>query len=84
MRLYRGKIVARWVYKDTNARDDDAFLLVGSMRLYRGKIVARWVYKDTNARDDMTMRCFFLDGCVCIGVNYWQDGFTKIQLHAMT
>ncbi len=68
----------------------------GWLRLYRGKIFARWVYKTTNARDDMTtMRCFFwtdafvsfkniLDGCVCIGVKYLQDGFTKLQTHAMT
>jgi hypothetical protein len=47
------------------------------MRLYRGKIFARWVYKNTNARDDMTT--FLLDGCVCIGVKYLQDGFTKLQ-----
>ncbi len=57
----------------------------GWLRLYRGKIFARWVYPYTNARDDMTtMRCFFLDGCVCILVKYLQDGCTKIQTHAMT
>jgi hypothetical protein len=37
-----------------------------------------------SARDDMTMRWFFSDGCVCIGVKYLQDGFTIIQTHAMT
>ncbi len=43
--------------------------------LYRGKIFARWVYRNTN--DMTTMRCFFLlNGCVCIGVKYLQDGFT--------
>ncbi len=26
---------------------------------------------------------FFSDGCVCIFVKYLQDGFTKIQTHAM-
>ncbi len=31
------------------------------------------------------MRCFlFQDGCVCIFVKYLQDGFTKIQMHAMS
>ncbi len=63
---------------------DDALRCVGWMRLYRGKIFARWVYPYTNARDDMTMRCFVSDGCVCIFVKYLQDGFTKIQTHAMT
>ncbi len=74
-------------YKRTRWHDDDALLFSsGWMRLYRGKIFARWVYRNTNARDDMTtMRCFFLlDGCVCIGVKYLQDGFTKLQTHAMT
>jgi hypothetical protein len=110
MRLYRGKIFARWVYKDTNARDDMT-MRCGLMRLYRGKIFARWVYPYTNTRDEMTtMRCFFsglylckifarwvykttnardallffLHGCVCIGVKYLQDGFTKLQTHAMS
>ncbi len=65
---------------------DDALLFFpGWLRLYRGKIFARWVYPYTNARDDMTtMRCFFRDGCVCIGVKYLQDGFTKWQTLAMT
>jgi hypothetical protein len=44
--------------------------------------------QNTNARDEslVTRRCvaFFLDGCVCIFVKYLQDGFTKIQTHAMT
>jgi hypothetical protein len=58
--------------------------LFKAMRLYRGKIFARWVYNNTNARDDTTMRCFFSKPCVCIFVKYLQDGFTKIQTHAMT
>jgi hypothetical protein len=32
----------------------------------------------------MTMRCLVSDWCVCILVKYLQDGFTKIQTHAMT
>ncbi len=57
----------------------------GLVRLYRGKIFARWVYPYTNARDDMTMmRCFFSDWCVCIGVKYLQDGFSKIKNHPKT
>ncbi len=51
----------------------------GLVRLYRGKIFARWVYKNTNARNDMTMRCVLSDWCVCIGVKYLQDGFTKYK-----
>jgi hypothetical protein len=66
MRLVLCKIVARWVYNNTNARDDMTMRWFFSdewhwMRLYRGKIFASWVYKNTNARDDMTMRWFFSD-----------------------
>jgi len=59
--LYLCKIFARWVYKNTNARDDMTMrcFFFGWVRLYLCKIFARWVYKNTNARDDMTMRCFF-------------------------
>ncbi len=59
----------------------------GLVRLYRGKIFARWVYKNTNARkltqwqDDALL--VVSDWCVCIEVKYLQDGFTKIQTHAM-
>ncbi len=61
MRLYRGKIFARWVYPYTNARNDMTMrcFFFKAMRLYRGRIFARWVYPYTNARDDMTMRFFF-------------------------
>jgi hypothetical protein len=100
MRLYLGKLFARWVYKmglqdgftiwvykiQTHAmtRRFVAFF-VGTMRLYLGKLFARWVYKNTNARKDTTMRfLFWSERCVCILVNYLQDGFTKIQTHAMT
>ncbi len=38
-------------------------------------------YKRTRWHDDALL---FSDWCVCIGVNYLQDGFTKIQTHAMT
>ncbi len=62
VRLYIGKIFARWVYKNTNARNDMTMrCFFGLVRWYRGKIFARWVYKNTNARNDMTMRW-----CVCI------------------
>jgi hypothetical protein len=60
VRLYIGKIFARWVYPYTNARNDMTMRCVfGLVRLYRGKIFARWAYHNTNARNDMTMRCFF-------------------------
>jgi hypothetical protein len=60
VRLFLGKIFARWVYKNTNARDDTTMrCFFGLVRLFLGNIFARWVYKDTNARDDTTMRCFF-------------------------
>jgi len=60
MRLYLCKMFARWVYNNTNARDDTTMrcFLFGWMRLYLCKMFARWVYNNTNARDDMTMRCF--------------------------
>jgi hypothetical protein len=59
MRLYRGKIFARCVYKNTNARDDTTMrFFFGLVRLVLCKIFARWVHKNTNARDDTTMRCF--------------------------
>jgi hypothetical protein len=73
--------------------DDDALLVVRSMRLYLGKLFARWVNQNTNARNDsanratandMTMRCLLSVRGVCIFENYLQDGFTKIQTHAMT
>ncbi len=72
------KIFARWVYQNTNARNDMTMrcFVVGSMRLYLGKIFARWVYQNTNARNDTTMRCLLSARCVCIGVKYLQDGFT--------
>ncbi len=59
----------------------------GLVRLYLCNIFARWFYTNTNARDAMTLRCavLFSDWCVCIFfVKYLQDGFTKIQTHAMT
>jgi hypothetical protein len=124
VRLYRGKIFARRVYKNTNARNvttmrchflrwmrlllcilvkylQDGFtniqthamslcrshwrcvaFCVGLVRLYLGKIFARWVYKiQTHA---MTWRCVaYSDWCVCFFVTYLQDGFTKIQTHAL-
>ncbi len=82
MRLYRGKIFARWVYNNTNARND--MTMRCSMRLYLCKIFARWAYNNTNARNEMTMRCLLSERCVCIFVVYLQDGFTTIQTHAMT
>jgi hypothetical protein len=121
VRLYRGKIFARWVYKNTNACDDTTMrcFCFGLVRLHLCKIFARWVYKNTNACDDTTRRCFcFRIGAfvsrarnprfyfvhvgtkprfltkkgpqksgipcsVCIFVKSLQDGFTKIQTHAM-
>ncbi len=80
VRLYRGKIFARCVYPYTNARNDMTMRCVvfGLVRLYRGKIFARWVYKNTNA-----CVALFSDWCVFIEVKYLQDGFTKIQTHAL-
>ncbi len=61
--MYRGKIFARCVYKNTNARDDMTMrcFFSGWMRLYRGKLFARLLYKITNACDDIddVVRCFF-------------------------
>jgi hypothetical protein len=90
VRLNLSKLFARWVYKNTNARDDMTMrcFCFGLVRLYLSKLFARWVYKNTNARDDMTMRCFFCFGlvrsrhsepCACILVNDLQDGFTKYK-----
>jgi hypothetical protein len=80
MRLYLLKTFARWglqKYKRT-------FFFLRLMRLYLSKIFARWVYKHTNARNDTTIRCLFLGLLLCILVKHLQDGFTKIQTHAMT
>ncbi len=86
MRLYFCRIFARWVYNNTNARNewhDDALLFFGWMRLYLCRIFARFTIIQTHA---MTWRCvaFFSKQCVCIEVKYLQDGFTIIQTHAMT
>jgi hypothetical protein len=60
MRLYLCKIFARWVYKNTNARDESPVtrrcvaFFPGWMRLYLCKIFSRWVYKNTNAVAPMT------------------------------
>ncbi len=57
----------------------DALLFVGTMRVFLSKLFPRWVYKiQTHA---MTRRCvaFVVDWCVCIEVNYLQDGFTKYK-----
>jgi hypothetical protein len=123
MRLYRGKIFARCVYNNTNARNEMTMrcCFSGWLRLYRGKILASWAYKAEHGIPDLisfmpALRArnpvfwpkwgiknrgfrallqrykrnrwhddaFFLDGCVCIEVKYWQDVFTPIQTHAMT
>jgi hypothetical protein len=122
VRLYRGKIFARWVYPYTNARNDmtmmhcflsDWCVCIGVKYLQDGFTtiqthaisprnpripIYRLCFQTTfparmiifksgisgSARNDMTMmHCFFPDWCVCIGVKYLQDGFTKIQTHAM-
>ncbi len=62
----------------------DALLGFGLVRLVLCKIFARWVYNNTNARSDTTMHCLLSDWCVWYFVKYLQDGFTKIQTHAMT
>ncbi len=40
--------------------------------------------RNTNAHDYTTMRCFVSDWFVWFFVKYLQDGFTKLQTHAMT
>jgi hypothetical protein len=86
VRLVLCKIFARWVYKNANAHDDTMMrcCFFGLVRLVLCKIFARWVYKNTNAHDDTTLRSFVSDLCVWFFVKYLQDGFTKIQAHAMT
>ncbi len=91
MRLYRGKIFARWVYKDTNARDDmtttarnPRFLmpLFGQKTGFSARM--NEIKSGIPCSDDDDALLFLLDGCVCIEVKYLQDGFTKLQTHAMT
>ncbi len=65
--LYRCKMFARWVYKNTNARDDTTmrcFFFLTLMRLYLCKMFARWVYQNTNAHamKSMTRRCLWFFG----------------------
>ncbi len=51
-------IFARWVYKNTNARNETTMrcFFIRWMRLYLCDIFARWAYKNANARNDTTMQ----------------------------
>ncbi len=91
MRLYRGKIFARWVYPYTNARDDMTtmrcfFLLDGCVCIRARNPRFYFVHAGTKPgflpKSGIKNRGF--RALVCIFVKYLQDGFTKLQTHAMT
>ncbi len=85
MRLYRGKIFARWVYNNTNARNEsqvtrrcvaffsDGCVCIEVKYLQDGFTIIQ-THAMTSSNDDALL-CFS-DGCVCIEVKYLQDGFT--------
>ncbi len=86
VRLYRGKIFARWLYKiQTYAmtRRCVAFFVDWCVCIGVKYLQDGFTKIQTHA---VTRRCvaLFVDWCVCIGVKYLQDGFTKIQTHAVT
>ncbi len=97
VRLYLCKIFARWVYKnykrtrwhDQNTESQILFRSCGHETPFSDQ---KGHQKSGIFRAlDTTMRCFlfglvafYSDSCVCIFVKCLQDGFTKIQTHAMT
>ncbi len=83
VRLYLGKLFARWVYPYTNARDDMTrrcfFFRIGAFRALNSRFMMHLFGQKTGFRARMNeiksgIPC---SGCVCIFVNYLQDGFTK-------
>jgi hypothetical protein len=90
VRLYRGKIFARWAYKNTNARND---ISPRNPRfpIYRVCLQTKFRARVSNFKSGISgsewhddALIFVSDWSVCILVKYLQDGFTKMQTHAMS
>ncbi len=89
VRLYLCKIFARWVYNNTNTRwhDQSTESPILDAPFWSENGVSCPCERNKIGDSVLwTWRCvaLFSKQCVCIFVQYLQDGFTKIQTHAMT